>query len=260
MVLWLTGCTTIQSLFQNPNYLYDDGMLLVDGTDNPIVLENKDAAVDVSFADLLAFIRSDSTDQIPYIDRDDPSGKTSFVCSDFAETLHNRAEVAGIKAGYVSLEWENGGVGHAINVFATTDVGLVYIDCTGRSRFSQVENEDDRLASVNWDKVAYLQIGLEYGVIGIDYATSPDYSYYTAYNQKWQEYKQKLADYNAEVKLYNQEIKDKVFRTGSAELKRILEWEKQLNSQEEELKTLNVEIGDARFKPLGIVGSFNIHW
>jgi hypothetical protein len=63
------------------------------------------------------------------------------ICSDFAEMLHNKAELSGFKCGYVILDLEgytdpyNYGIpsdaGHALVVFNTTNKGLVYIDCTG---------------------------------------------------------------------------------------------------------------------------------
>ncbi|MFC2041213.1 hypothetical protein ACFLTY_02690 [Chloroflexota bacterium] len=49
------------------------------------------------------------------------------VCADFADRLHNNAEKAGLRCGFVL------GTMHAFNVFETTDKGLIYIDDTGTS-------------------------------------------------------------------------------------------------------------------------------
>jgi hypothetical protein len=54
----------------------------------------------------------------------------SFVCADFAEMLHNNAEKAGWRAAFVGITL-SGGETHALDAFETTDLGLVYIDCTG---------------------------------------------------------------------------------------------------------------------------------
>jgi hypothetical protein len=256
----LAGCSAIQSFFQNPKYIYDAGAVLVDGSDNPIELQNNPAAVDVAFTDLLDFIRRDPTDQIQYVDRHTEDGQLPFVCADFAEAVHNNAEAAGIRAGYVSIDWLDSDIGHAIDVFETTDEGLVYIDCTGPSRYSQVEDGQTFAELESWDKVAYLKQGLEYGVIGIDYALSPDYSFYTQYSLQWQDLKQQLADYNADVKLYNQEIAGKVFKNGSLEYARIKAWEAELDVQEKAINDLRAAVGNSRFKSLGVVKSFTVHW
>jgi hypothetical protein len=85
------------------------------------------------------------------------------VCADFAERLHNNAEMAGIRCGYVSLDMtgytdpSNMGIapdsGHACNVFEATDRGLIYIDCTGIS---------DDYGPLNHDRIVDIQIGQQY--------------------------------------------------------------------------------------------------
>jgi hypothetical protein len=54
------------------------------------------------------------------------------VCCDFAERLHNDAEIAGLKCAYVAIDLSTGG--HAIVAFQTSDKGLIYIDDTGSSQ------------------------------------------------------------------------------------------------------------------------------
>jgi hypothetical protein len=260
LILLMTGCQDIRTLFQNPNYLYEDGAVLVNGADQPVVLANNAQAVDVSFVSLLDFIRQDPTDQLTYVERDNPEGLTPFVCSDFAEMVHNHAESAGIRAGYVSIDWVDGEIGHAINAFNTTDQGLVFIDCTGPSQYSQLEESANNLAPDSWDKVAYLLIGHKYGVINIDYAESGDYAYFERFEDQWQELKDQLATYNAEVKLYNQEIRDQVFVEDTPEIDRVRAWEKALTIKEDEIHRLSDKVGYARFRPLGIVDNYDIHW
>ena len=70
------------------------------------------------------------------------------VCADFAERLHNNAEKAGIRCGYVIIDSLN----HALNVFETTDKGFVYIDDTGPHLFGPS----------NCDKVVHVKEGIEY--------------------------------------------------------------------------------------------------
>jgi len=50
----------------------------------------------------------------------------SFVCADFAETLHNNAEKVGIRVAYVTVN----GI-HALNAFDTTDRGWFTLTMVG---------------------------------------------------------------------------------------------------------------------------------
>jgi len=124
------------------------GGILIGADGHHITLKNNPNAVNTSFTELKSFLQKDTTDQIPY-----DYGK--FVCADFAERLHNNAELAGIKAGFVSINlgpcsyYPTGG-GHALNMFQTTDKGLVYIDCTGFQ------------PGINADKIVDLTVGKDY--------------------------------------------------------------------------------------------------
>jgi len=142
-----------------------------------IVLINNKNAKNPTYSELLGFLRSDTTDEFPYqytvsvmgfyygnaednINLDslksiiDGTAKPNppKICADFAERLHNEAEMAGIRCAYVSLDMigytdpYNLGIesdaGHACNAFETTDRGLVYIDCTGTSNSYGPANQD----------------------------------------------------------------------------------------------------------------------
>jgi len=135
--------------------VYDSGTALsgsgcYDDKGGFIVLINNTDAKNPTYAELLSFLRKDKTEAFPYhltpsiagfyygsassnvnLDRIkeiiDGNVQPSLpnICADFAERLHNNAEKAGIRAGYVN------GTNHAFNVFETTDKGLVYIDDVG---------------------------------------------------------------------------------------------------------------------------------
>ncbi len=120
-----------------------------------IVLINNQEARNPTYAELVEFLRTDTTDDYPYI-LTFSSGSFYYgspeshmelerlkniingtenprdpkVCADFAERLHNNAEKAGIRCGYISINFDDG-IGHACNVFETIDSGIVYIDDTG---------------------------------------------------------------------------------------------------------------------------------
>lgn len=131
------------------DYVVVDGMTVVGADGHPIRLTQNPDATDPSWAQLRQFLYSDDTDSIQYDD-------DSFSCADFAEALHNNAEEAGIKAGYVVVDFAGETTGHACNVFRTTDRGTVYIDNTGTLD-----------SNVNADKTVDLAVGEEYCPVSI---------------------------------------------------------------------------------------------
>ncbi len=128
---------------EQPNYVGADG--------HHIKLIDNPNATDPTYQELIDFIASDSTDQKRY-------EKGVYVCSDYAEDVHNNAEAAGIKAAWVVVCFADDEIRHSCNVFNTTDKGLIYIDCT----------ESD-----SW---AHCETGEEYQPYALDFDTS--YTYY----------------------------------------------------------------------------------
>jgi cell division protein FtsB len=97
-------------------------------------LTNNKSAHNPTYRELLLFLQKDKSDAYRYI-------YGYYVCSNFAESVHNNAEAAGIRAAYVLITFEEG-PGHAINAFLTEDKGLVYIDCTGSQAINKVASMD----------------------------------------------------------------------------------------------------------------------
>jgi len=249
------------------NYIYEDGKILVGGDGKPIELINNPNATNPTYAMLVAFIVANSVDTNTYF----KGGPKAYVCSDFAEDVHNDAEAAGIRAAWVSIDLQGEDEGHALNLFETSDRGLVYIDCTGERHGFVFIPEINKYLKLNPaifpepesesnDKVAYVEIGKEYGLLPIDRAESLSYSFYEEYERKWQRYERLLNDYNDEVAQYNQEIEGKIYCEGTPELASIEAWEATLRQQEQELDELKDELGDFRFEPLGIVEDINVYW
>lgn len=102
------------------------------------VLKNNALARDCTFSELGAYLEQTKIDRIKY-------DWHSFDCKDFALLLHNEAEIAGIRAGFVVIEYM-GGVMHACNCFNTTDRGLIFIDVCGTSREI---NQDERFVKIS---------------------------------------------------------------------------------------------------------------
>lgn len=69
---------------------------LVDAKGNHIWLSNNTSAKNVSFQELQIFLSIDRSESSEYI-------YGQYVCADFAETLHNNAEKAGIRCGFVGI-------------------------------------------------------------------------------------------------------------------------------------------------------------
>jgi len=136
-----------------------------DDTGKFIILINNKNATDPTYSQLVSFLRQNRTDRFPYTYTLNVAGfyygsaeshvnlkriqniidgteqpMPPHVCADFAERLHNEAEMAGIRCAYVSIDLSgysdpyNYGIpsnsGHALNVFQTTDRGLIYVDVT----------------------------------------------------------------------------------------------------------------------------------
>lgn len=219
---------------------------------------NNPAATDPTFDEMVAFIKADPTDFRDYI----KSGHDAYVCSDFAEDVHNNAEAAGIRAGWVALTFTGTDEGHALNSFETTDRGLIYIDCTNG------DSEDSETSS--WDTVAYIETGKRYGILNIDIVASSTYDYYTlqydfyAEREKaWQDYQNLLQSFNSEVDRYNKEISGKAYTYGSPEEQRISAWKEELEKQEQTLDRLEKELGNHWYKSEFseyTVEDVQIHW
>ena len=143
------------------SHIYTRGIIEVGGDGEPIELINNPDATNPTYAELLAFIKKDRTDKYSYIFG---PPKVAYVCSDFAEDVHNNAEAAGIRAAWVSINISGNDEGHALNAFDTTDLGLVYIDCTGKGIWSESSNCN------SWDRRAYVEMGKPYKVADIDKA------------------------------------------------------------------------------------------
>jgi len=130
LLLLLVGSCTNHSA----RYIYENGVIQVGGDGKPIELIDNPDATNPTYAELVAFIKEDSTNELTYIvvEGNGTAGPIrTYICSDFAETVHNNAEEAGIRAAWVSIYFDGVDEGHALNAFETTDRGLVYVDCTG---------------------------------------------------------------------------------------------------------------------------------
>ena len=110
-------------------HVFIHDVMAVGGDGEPIELINNPAATNPAYGELLVFIKKDITDWYSYIV--DPP-EVAYTSGDFAEDVHNNAEAAGIRAAWVRIDIDGENREHACNAFETTDMGIVYIDCTGK--------------------------------------------------------------------------------------------------------------------------------
>ena len=108
-------------------------------------LVRQDSAADPTWAQLLAFLSADKTDQSIYI-------PNVYMCGDYARDVYNDAERSGIRAAYVAIRFTDRW--HACNAFQTTDRGIVFIDCTGL--------EAGQCGPPNRDKIVSVNLGQDY--------------------------------------------------------------------------------------------------
>jgi hypothetical protein len=87
-----------------------------------ITLHINESAENPTYQQMIDFIKSDRTDEIPY-------NRSSFDSADFAERVQNNAESVGYKCAWVHINF-NDGVEYMCNAFNTVDRGLIFVDCT----------------------------------------------------------------------------------------------------------------------------------
>jgi hypothetical protein len=138
----------------------DDGRWEVEGKqyDVPYFVDNVNAK-DCSYDDLLAFLKFDKTDQEKHSFNDILNS-----CERYSVTLHDNAERAGIRCGYVVITFKEmdevyGRYGHALVVFRTLDRGPIFIDDTLSPKDVI---PDGRSGDYSFDKIGEVIVGEKY--------------------------------------------------------------------------------------------------
>jgi hypothetical protein len=75
----------------------------------------------ITWKDLVNFLEKDHTNWNPYI-----PGK--YTCLNFSIDLVANAGKQDIQAWIVAVDFKSGGIGHAFVAFATSDLGIVYVE------------------------------------------------------------------------------------------------------------------------------------
>jgi hypothetical protein len=180
---------------------------------------------------------------------------------------------------------------HACNAFNTTDRGLVFVDCTGQDIATksvpyfptvvpygesggQTNTREFTETTTGWDKIAYIEIGKEYGLISLTVADDFSYDSYEGYMSEWDSYNHALDSYNANVDGYNAKANEYENLYDSCdgyatpgECHQLLSLYDDLNrqyieldNQFDDLDAQDVELGGFYWQPLGIVEEVHIWW
>lgn len=151
---WVQIQSPTSSPISTPNYIVSHdfyskttGYWKSDNKD--IMLNNYRDAIEVSYAKVIQFLLWDNTS-------DKHEG---WTCGDYTESVHNRAESVGIKAGMAVIEFNNDY--HTLLAFDTTDEGRVFFDCQ------------------KGDYQADVEVGLLYAIKDINKPNSSYKAYYT---------------------------------------------------------------------------------
>jgi outer membrane murein-binding lipoprotein Lpp len=189
---------TISSIDRLPRTLKYDYMPSTDRVlkdSDYVILTNNPESVNPTFSELMTFLKSDDTDSASYSFIWGSGGK---LCGWFAEQLHNRAEQAGIRSAFVSVDFKDEWIGHALNAFNTTDKGLVFVDCTGDTPDLTIPtfNIYTRTYIIgdtgSCDTIAYLEKGKPIGWINIGLPYALDYHDYEQWEQDVNAMKQRF--------------------------------------------------------------------
>ena len=209
------------------------------------------------------FIHQDKTDEDTYNAVVNP-------CGAFAETIYNNAEANGIRAAFVAIDLKNSTMGHACNAFETTDMGMVYVDCTCMTIEESLSNSGQHLSpdgkpakvfgqATSHDKIAYVAVGKELGFISMEVAESPAYSYYEQYKVRFDKFKNDLEACNAAIVQYGTYMDEYNRSRGSGLITSI-------NAQRHAVDKLSAQVnadaaGLGAFWPeMGVVEGVKIYW
>jgi len=240
-------------------------------------LVNNPNATNPTWEELLQFITSDDTDKEPYIE-------DIYMCGDFAETLHNNAEQEGIRAAWVGIHFADDIIGHALNAFNTIDEGVVFVDCTGGG-FDVVAPSfgDIQIHESDYDRIAYIEIGEDYGAVALEIAEWPQYTFYEHYEYQWERYKKRVERFNIRAEEYGVRVEEfgrrvdeygRAISSGTYDYATLqmmsLDLEREAEELERETEYLNEEadylnqlIQDLGYYPLeslGVVSDIKILW
>ncbi len=174
--------------------VWTEKLPLLNAMGNDVMITDYRNATNTTYANLTIFLEADHTEDMLYVD-------PNYTCSDFAVALHDSAEAHGIKCGIVNVQFEGQSIGHAFDVFPTSDKGLVYVDATGLNATQLSQNMTPGKAAV------YLKNGSQFGEIAFNQTGGDfNYSFYLDRKQRIDEYKNEIDMWDANYSQYDKDF------------------------------------------------------
>ncbi len=238
---------------------YSVSIPISNATGATVVLVNYKNATDLTYDQLMNFLKADKTITNRY-------SYPNFTCADFSRTLHDNAEASGIRCGFVAIDfydtaidysvYDNGDgsfsppipstdVGHGIDVFNTTDRGLIYVDSSSQADFAG-ENPEVR--------ISYIEKGKELNGIDIDWAINTSYLFYESYKKEHLNLIYDQRKYFVDRYALDAQIQANGGPTYEMRLKN-----DELNVQAIDLNLRKSRLGPLYF-PQGIVKDYTVYW
>lgn len=115
-------------------------------------------------------------------------------------------------------------------------------------------------ATIEYDKVAYVAAGREYGVISLDRASAFDYQFYEQWMQRWEDYESKSRIYEQKSDAYHEALGGRTLITDPEEYAALQSMYQELETLREELEAQESILGDYCWEPMGAVAAFYVHW
>jgi len=232
---------------------------------NEVRPENNPMASNPTWSQVVEFLEADQTDSHVYL-------RGIYDCASFAETLHDAAEVAGIRCAFVAIRFVGDSVGHALNAVFTTDLGWALVNSMGRDGLDFLRPMDpasllaraearaqDPFADWSGDCVAYAAIGQELGFVHLQFAESLDYAFYQGCRSRRQAYELTLNQYNRDVQSYNDWVRGRVFYQGTPDASRMRSWSAELDARDAALQRERLTLGPV-YQPMGIVDGIDVYF
>jgi hypothetical protein len=174
--------------------VWDEHLPMLNAMGQVVTITDYRNATNTTYANLTIFLDHDHTEDMPYVD-------PNYTCSDFAVALHDSAEAHGIRCGIVNVQFEGQPIGHAFDVFPTSDKGMVFVDATGLNASQLSQNMTPGKAAV------YLMNGSQFGEIALNQTGGDfNYSFYLDRKQKIDVYKNEIDMWEANYSQYKKDF------------------------------------------------------
>lgn len=174
--------------------VWTEHLPILNATGQDVTITDYRNATNVTYANLTIFLENDHTEDTLYVD-------PNYTCSDFAAALHDNAEANGIKCGIVNVQFEGRPIGHAFDVFPTSDKGLIFVDATGLNSTQLSQNMTPGKAAV------YMMNGSQFGEIAFNQTGGDfNYTFYLDRKEKIDEYKNEVDSWEADYAQYEKDF------------------------------------------------------